>query len=107
MLIPSFSLRSSLIGTAICAVFCLVLSQAVGGSPWAIVVSVAVLSLLVTFVFHALMYLVTFVLTKLVGQQQAPALTSQGGLQSTPDQQIPVVLGQASSDNSADSNLSS
>ncbi len=96
MLIPSFSLRSTLLGTAVCAVFCLVLSQAVGGHLWAIVIAAAVLSLLVTLLFYGMTYVATTVLTRLIGIQQTPALTSRGGLQTTPDQQVPPPSGDSS-----------
>ena len=93
MLLPRFSLRTTLIGVSSCAVFFLVLGQAVQGSPWAIVISISVACLAVLLVFHALLYFVSATLARLVGAQQLPARTSRGGLQSNPDEQSPPVQG--------------
>ncbi len=92
MLLPRYSLRTTLLVTTVCALFFVVLGQAVHGRPWAIVVSVAVVSLLVTLLVHALLYFITTVLSRLVGSQPLPAHTSRGGVQSTVDQPSAVEL---------------
>lgn len=89
MLIPRFSLRTTLILISGCAIFFLVLGQAVQGSAWAIVVSMAVISLIVTLLFHATLFFVSTALARLVGTEQMPARTSSGGVQLTPDQKAP------------------
>ena len=89
MLLPRYSLRTSLLGLTTCAVFSLVLGQAVQGRPWAIVVAVAVASLLLLLLFHALLYLISAALSRLVGEQQLDARTSRGGVQSYSDPQSP------------------
>ncbi len=86
MLLPRYSLRTTLLVTTVCAIFFVILGQAVQGRPWAVVVSVSVVSLLVLLLFHALLYLITSRFTRLFGGKQLPALTSQGGVQSTLDQ---------------------
>ena len=99
MLIPRFSLRTTLILISGCAIFFLVLGQAVQGRGWAIVVSVAMVSLLVTLVFHAALFVVSSTLARMVGTEQLPARTSRGGVQLTPDEQAPVPSDGASSSN--------
>lgn len=86
MLLPRYSLRTTLIAITCCAFFFVVLGQAVHGEPWAIVVSVAAVSLFAALLVHALLYLVTSALSRLVGSQQLPAHTSRGGVQSNLDQ---------------------
>jgi len=83
MLIPRYSLKTSLIGITACAVFFLVVGKAFQGRSWAIVATVAVISLLVTLLFHAVLFLVSTLLSRFVGTQQLPARTSQGGVQLT------------------------
>ena len=92
MLLPRYSLRTTLIAVTACAVFSLVVGQAVRGQMWAVVIAVGVASILVTLIVHALLFLMTAGLTRLVGSQQLPARTSRGGVQSTPDQQSPPPL---------------
>ncbi|MEM8944036.1 MAG: hypothetical protein AAGD11_02555 [Planctomycetota bacterium] len=87
MLFPRFSLRTILIAVSTCAVFSIVLGQAVRGEGWAIVVSVSVVSLCVILAFHAIVYLLSAGFTRLLTAQHTPAKTSRGGIQSTPDQQ--------------------
>ncbi len=89
MLLPRYSLRTTLIATTGCVFFFVVLGQAVHGQPWAIVVSVAGLSLLAALVIHALLFLITIAMSRLVGSDQLSAHTSRGGLQSNLDQPLP------------------
>ncbi len=90
MLIPQFSLRTTLQVLTVCAVLFLVAGQALAGKAWAVIVTVAVLSVLATLLVHGCFYLVAAALSKLTGTQQTPARTSQGGLQLSPDlQELP------------------
>ena len=89
MLLPRYSLRTTLLGITGFAFFFVVLGQAVRGAPWAVVISVACVSLMLIFVFHALLYVVATVFARLVGTQQQPARTFQGGMQLSSDEQSP------------------
>ena len=89
MLIPQFSLRTTLKVLTACAVLFLIAGQAVQGHAWAVGVTVAVLSVLGTLVVHAVFYGLTAWLSRLIGVQQLPARTSQGGLQLSPDLRQP------------------
>ena len=97
MLLPRFSLRTTLIGVTVSALFFLIAGQALRGHSWAIVITVGVVGLLTTFVFHAGLYALTSALSRIVGTQETPALTSQGGLQANSDQQLPPELEDPSS----------
>ncbi len=99
MLLPRYSLRTILLGVTSCAVFFLVLGQAVQGRPWAIVVSVGVVSLAVTLLFHAALYLFSSAMARLVGVRQLSARTSRGGLQSAPDIQVPPTTSHSAEQN--------
>lgn len=90
MLLPRYSLRTTLLLVSAFAVFSLVLAQAAQSEPWAVVVVVAVVSLGVIMLFHALVYLLCYGVTRLITAQQALARTSQGGLQAAPDQQSAI-----------------
>lgn len=85
MLIPRFSLRTSLILLTVCAFFFLVMGRATRGDAWAIVVTVAVLSVLFALIVQAMFYLLAKTFGKIVGAQISPARTSQGGIQSSID----------------------
>ena len=85
MLIPQFSLRTTLKLVTICAVLFLISGRAVQGHAWAVGVMVAVLSVLGTLIVHAIFYGLTTWLSRILGVQQSPARTSQGGLQLSPD----------------------
>ena len=89
MLLPQFSLRTTLKALSACAVLFVVVRQAVLGQFWAIAVSCALLSVVVCFVFYALFYALTVGMSRVVGTQQLPARTSQGGLQLTTDEHQP------------------
>jgi len=89
MLLPRYSLRTTLYGITGCAVFFPILGQAVRGRPWAIVISVAVASLLMLLLFHALLYVLSAGLARLVGSEYTPARTSRGGVQLSSVEQKP------------------
>ncbi len=88
MLIPRFSLRTALLGTTLCAVFFLVVGFAYRGDTWAVVITVAALSLFGTLLVHAAFYVLVLALGKIVGAQISPARTSQGGMQFSTDDQV-------------------
>jgi len=106
MLLPRYSLRTTLLGTTGFAVFFLVVGQAVRGRPWAIVISVAVASLVLIFAFHAMLFILSTIFARLVGTQQLPARTFQGGVQSSSDQQSPPPLDDSPTDDRTDSAIS-
>ena len=56
MLIPRYSLRTLLIATAACALFSLVVADAVRGKPWAIGMTAALSALGVVFLLHPLAF---------------------------------------------------
>lgn len=93
MLLPRYSLRTWLMLVSSCAVFFLVLGQAYQRQPWAIVVTVAVITLATALLFHAITYLICAAFSRIISSQQTPARTSRGGIQSTPDQQAPPSSG--------------
>lgn len=92
MLIPQYSLRSTLIGVSCCAVFFLIIGDAFQGQPWAIAVSFAVVSFFGCFLVHAFLFLAAAYFGKMIGTPLAPARTNHGGLQTSSDQQFPPQL---------------
>lgn len=103
MLLPRFSLRTTLLGTTAFALFFLVLGQAFREKPWAIVIAVAVISLALILIIHALLYIFSQFLARLVGTKQLPARTFQGGVQSSSDEQSPPALEIPQPEGTADS----
>jgi hypothetical protein len=76
MLIPRFSLRLLLVLTTVSAVFFFVVAHAVDGHFWAIGVSVAGASLLLTLLVHAFFFFLAWSLTsvcRLVWRPSVPA----------------------------------
>lgn len=92
MFLPRYSLRTTLIGVSICAVFFLIASEAIQGKSWAVVITVTVVSVLGIFVVHAGLYLLAFSLGKIIGVPLSPARTNQGGIQTSTEQQIPPMF---------------
>ena len=92
MLFPSYSLRTVLLGITGSAVFFLIAAQALLGHAWAIVITAGGIGLIATLFFHAAMNVLTSLLSKIVGTQETPAMTSQGGLQASSDLQSPPGL---------------
>lgn len=76
-------------GVTVCAVFFVIVGAALRGNAWAVVFTVAVLSLLVTLAVHAVFYALVTVFGKIVGAKISPARTSQGGMQSSTEEQVP------------------
>lgn len=96
MLLPRFTLRATLIGITCCGLFCLVLARAAAGDYWAIAASVAVASLAFIVLVHALLYVIIVALARVIGSRTLPALTRQGGVQASPDEQyLPGTVSQA------------
>jgi len=71
------------------AVFFVIVGYAIRGNAWAIVITVAVVSLFVTLAVHAVFYGLVSAFGKIVGAKISPARTSQGGMQSSTDDQVP------------------
>jgi len=88
MLIPRFSLRTTWLMVTVSAVFFVIAGSAYRGSAWAVVITVAVVSLFVTLAVHAVFYGLVTAFGKIVGAKISPARTSQGGMQSSTDEQV-------------------
>jgi hypothetical protein len=88
MLIPRFTLRAALKWITYSACFFLVLAWAISGAGAAIVISVAVLSVLGMLLVHAAFFVACFVLSRAWGTHQLPARTAQGGVQTSPDEHL-------------------
>lgn len=96
MLLPRFTLRSTLIGVTWCGLFCLILARAVAGDLWAIAASFAVASLVGILVVHGCLYVVIAALARVLGSHTLPARTRQGGVQAGPDEHyLPGSVSQA------------
>ena len=89
MLIPQFSLRTTLKVVTVCALLFLIAGQALEGKAWAVAATVAVLSVLATLAVHGCFFGLTAGLSRIIGAQHSPARTSQGGLQISSDLQVP------------------
>ena len=90
MLIPRYSLRTTLLGVTLSAILFLIVGYAYRGQAWAVVITVAIVSVFVALAIHACFYLLVSALGRVIGAKIAPARTSQGGLQSSADDQIPL-----------------
>jgi hypothetical protein len=88
MILPRFTLRATIIGVTLAALFSLVLVRADAGDAWAIVASVAVGSLVVIVLVHGCLYVLISAMARVLGSHAYPARTRQGGLQLSPDEQI-------------------
>jgi hypothetical protein len=89
MLIPRFSLRTILKVITVCAVLFLIAGEALQAKAWAVAVTGGVLSVLATLVVHGCFFGLTAGMARVIGAQQTPARTSQGGLQVSSDLQVP------------------
>ena len=72
MLVPQFSVRWLLALTGVCALLFWIFSRALGGSSWAVGISVVVISLIVVFCVHAVLFWLTWVLAVLLEQLKRP-----------------------------------
>lgn len=86
MLIPRFSLRTTLMGVTASAFFFVIFGFAMRGHAWAVGITAAVVSVLAAFVIHAYFFVVVSWLGHLMGAKLSPARTSQGGLQTSTDE---------------------
>lgn len=80
MILPRFSLRTTLALTTVAALFCVALARAANGRPWAICLSTAVGVIGFTLLVHACLFGVSYCVSKLLGVEDAVVRTSQGGL---------------------------
>ena len=88
MLLPQFSLRTTLAVLSACALVFLIAGQAYQGKAWAVGVTVALASVPVCLCVHALFYGLTAAVSRVIGVQKLPAKTSQGGMQFGPDEHM-------------------
>ena len=88
MLIPRFSLRTTMKWVTACAFLFLVLGQAVRGEAWAVGITVVVLSLVITLAVHACFFALALLAMKWLGTEPSPAHTSRGGLRLSADDEI-------------------
>lgn len=87
MLLPRFTLRSTLIGITAFAVLGLALARAQAGDLWARACVVAVASLVGIVIVHACFYMLIAATARVLGSRRLPARTRQGGVQASPDEQ--------------------
>ena len=71
-----------------CALVFVIAGQALEGQAWAVVVTVGILSVLAVLAVHGCYFALTAGLSRVIGVQQSPARTSQGGLQLGSDVQF-------------------
>ena len=88
MILPRFTLRATIIGVTLVALFSLVLVRADAGDTWAISATVAVASLVVIVIVHACLYVLIVATSRILGSHTLPARTRQGGVQLSPDEQL-------------------
>ena len=74
MLIPRFSLRQLLALTTASALFCYVIAMAARGHQWAIAISLAISSVLLGLVVHAVVFVMAWLLTLLGRQVTRPVV---------------------------------
>ncbi len=91
MLLPRFSLKTILTLLSVSTVIFVVAGQAFQGKAWAAGVTIAVASIPVCLFVHAVFYGIIGLLARVISPQQVPALTSQGGIQRSPDEQVEQV----------------
>lgn len=80
MLLPRFSLRTTLAVTTVAALFFLALARAAQGRPWAVCFSAAVGVVGFMLLVHACFYGLSYCLSALFGVERVVVRTSQGGL---------------------------
>jgi hypothetical protein len=90
MYLPQFSTRWLLAIIAVCAVFFLVASMAIRGHLWAMAISLAIASIVLTFLLYAASFQVTFLLAQLVGLLRPAARPKSPFAQDTPPP-VPLV----------------
>lgn len=86
MLLPRYSLKTILAVLSGCTVIFLIAGQAYQGEAWAGGVTIAVASVPICMLVHAMFYGLVVLLSRVIGTQQVPARTSQGGIQHSDEQ---------------------
>ena len=80
MLLPRFSLRTTMFLVTGSALLFLVAGFAVRGNPWAIGATAAVASVGAAMIFYALVYLLCGIFSQIVGAEAVVAKTSRGAV---------------------------
>ena len=88
MLLPRFSLKTILAVLSACTVIFVIAGQAYQGKAWAAGVTIALASIPICLLVHAMFYGIVGLFARVVSPQQVPARTSQGGIQRSPDEQV-------------------
>lgn len=76
MIMPRFTIRTGLVGVAVCALIFLVAGMAVRGNMWAWGITIAMISLVVTTLVHAMWYGLAWMLSEIILPPAAPAVAS-------------------------------
>ncbi|MHB0960947.1 MAG: hypothetical protein ACYC0X_33725 [Pirellulaceae bacterium] len=76
MLIPRFTLRRLLLLMTASGVFFLIVAQAVDGHAWAIGVSLAGASLLLSFLVYGILFVLAYLLATILGWIRSPVAVS-------------------------------
>ena len=100
MLIPQFSIRWLLALTTVCAVIFSVFGLAYRGNSWAQGVSVAIVSMVIVFAFHAFTFTVIWGLSTVFGRggQQRGSSPFAGQPITPPPQESYITYGQETAD---------
>lgn len=81
MLLPRFSIRTALVIVTVVAVISLFAGQALGGRAWALALTVAVVSVPLALLVHAVFYWLAMSFARLLGPEEVVAYTSRGGVE--------------------------
>lgn len=85
MLLPRFSLRTTLIVTTVAAVFCLALARAAAGRAWAVGLATAVGVVGYILAINVVFFGISYAFSRLFGVEKVVVRTSQGGVQQDGD----------------------
>lgn len=88
MLIPRFSLRLLLLITTASAIFCYVLAMATRGQEWAIVFSIAVSSVLLALIVHAVLFAIAWMLALMGSMFTKPHVAASPFADAAPPPQL-------------------
>ncbi|MBC8356007.1 MAG: hypothetical protein H8E66_28860 [Planctomycetes bacterium] len=88
MLIPRFSLRQLLAITTVSSLFCYIIAMATRGHQWAIAITLAISSLLLTLVIHAIIFSVAWLLTLFGGSFSKQRVAVSPFANATPPPQL-------------------
>jgi hypothetical protein len=81
MLLPRFSIRTALVIVTVVAVISLFAGQALGGRAWALALTVAVVSVPLALLVHAVFFWFAMSFARLLGPEEVIAYTSRGGVE--------------------------